>query len=511
MTIQPPRRAIAGLAFALMGHLGGLAHADPAGLRLPKLFSDHMVLQQEKPIRIWGFDAPDREVTVSFKGQSRTTTSDKEGQWRVELPPMKVDGRKHELTVTGSTTLTLRNVVLGEVWICSGQSNMAWGAGPALCKEAKHPGLRLFCTASRLIPLERDLALPTGWAECRPETLAQGGSRILDPETGAVKRIAPFSRVGYQFGRDLHKDLGVPVGMVKASIGGSIMAAWTPHEACERDFPFGEEMPLTANGIKRHPGAIHHLIVRPITPLSVRGVIWFQGESDADNPRFERELRDLITLWRKEFEDPEMHFHMVQLSPSSFRGGMLGAWEAQSRVVAALPNCGIAVTNDIYPEDKFRSVDPETGWPLQGREDPHPPRHEIIARRLADLCLRNVYGRTTREACGPMLKSHEIRDGRVIVTFANAGGGLKAADGKELVWFEVSDGSRKDGSGPYVYNKAVARVVGKDQVEVQSPEVASPRFIRFCWHMLARNNLVNSEGLPGFPFRTDDHRDTRER
>jgi sialate O-acetylesterase len=218
----------------------------------------------------------------------------------------------------------------------------------------------------------------------------------------------------------------------------------------------------------------------------------------------------MVTAWRSAFGDPALHFHMVQISASSFHGGMLGVWEAQRRAVAKLPNCGIANINDIYL-DKFRSVDPETSWPLQGHANPHPPNHGVIARRLVDICLQKVYGKTTKEAYGPMYMSHEIKDAKVIVTFANSGQGLKSADEKALNWFEVSDGSRKNDSGPFVYFKAVARVVGKNQIEVHSPGVAAPKHVRFSWHMFARNNLINSEGLPAFPFRTDDYKNPKER
>ncbi len=218
----------------------------------------------------------------------------------------------------------------------------------------------------------------------------------------------------------------------------------------------------------------------------------------------------MITVWRKAFDDPGLHFHMVQISASSFHGGMLGVWEAQRRAAAALPNCGIAVTNDIYQE-KFRSVDPETSWPLQGHENPHPPNHNIIASRLANICLQKVYGKTTKEAYGPLYRSHQIEGDKIVITFDNAGAGLKSADGEALTWFEVSDGSRKNDSGPYVYVKAVARVIGKDRIEIHSPGVAAPKDVRFSWHMFARNNLVNSEDLPAFVFRTDDYKDPKAR
>ena len=510
MRIRHPRQAVVGVVVAFLFSFTCVAHAAAPTLRVAKLFSDNMVLQQDKPICIWGFDAPGTNVTAMFNGQSQTATADKQGAWRVALPAMKVDGKKHTLTVTGSTTITLRNVVLGEVWVCSGQSNMEWGSGPALCKEANYPDLRLFCAGSRRLPLRQDLALPSGWAECQPDTLTNGGSKVFDLETRTVKRIKPFSRVGYQFGRDLHKDLGVPVGLIQASLGGSIIASWMPHESSEREFPYGKEMPIIENKMKRHPGALYHLIIRPITQMSVRGVIWYQGESDADNLQYEKQLQQMITAWRKAFGDPAMHFYMVQISASSFRGGMLGVWEAQRRVAAKLPNCGIAVTNDIYL-DKFRSVDSETSWPLQGHENPHPPNHDVIARRLANICLQKVYDKTTKEAYGPMYRCHEIKADKVIISFDNAGAGLKSADEKALNWFEVSDGSQKNGSGPYVYAKAVARVIGKNQIEVHSPEVAAPKYVRFSWHMFARNNLVNSEGLPAFAFRADDYKDPRER
>lgn len=504
------RKAFAALAAALLCSLAGVAHATPSTLQLPKLFSDNMVLQQEKPIRIWGFDAPGTDVTVTLNGQSQNATADKEGAWRVALPAMKVDGKKHTLTAKGSTTITLSNVVLGEVWICSGQSNMEWGSGPELCKEAKHPDLRLFCAGIRRIPLKGGLTLPTGWAECQPDTLEQGGSRIFDPETGAIKRIKPFSRVGYQFGRDLHKELGVPVGMINASLGGSMIASWIPNESSEREFPFGKEMTIKEFELKQRPGALYHLIVQPLVQLSARGVIWYQGENDADNPEYERQLQQMITAWRSAFGDPAMHFHMVQISASSFHGGMLGVWEAQLRAVAKLPNCGIVHTNDIYL-DKHRSVDPETSWPLQCHANPHPPNHGVIARRLVNICLQKAYGKTAKEACGPMYQSQQIEGDKLILTFDNAGEGLKSADEEALNWFEISDGSRKNNSGPYVYTKAVARVIGKNRIEVHSPEVAAPKHVRFSWHMFARNNLVNSGGLPAFPFRTDDYKNPRDR
>ncbi|HEX5790616.1 MAG TPA: sialate O-acetylesterase [Luteolibacter sp.] len=510
MKISSFQKAVAAVALGLLCNAAGSAHAAPATLQLAKLFSDHMVLQQEKPIHIWGFDAPGSDVMVALNGQSQQATSDKEGSWRVTLPAMKADGKKHTVTVKGSTTLTLQNVVLGEVWICSGQSNMEWGSGPELCAEAKHPDLRLFCAGNRALPLKADLILPTGWAECQPDTLELGGSKIFDSKAGSIKRVKSFSRIGYQFGRDLHQELGVPVGMIKASLGGSRVISWTPHESCEREFPFGKEMTINENVIKRQPGALYHLLVQPLTQLSVRGVIWFQGENDADNPEYEKQLEQMITGWRAAFGNPSMPFSMVQMSPNSFHDGMLGVWEGQRHVVAKLPNCSIVHTNDIYGE-KHRSVDPETSWPLQGQLDPHPGNHPLIARRLLDLCLQKTYGKEGPEARGPMVQSHRIEGNKILITFDHVGEGLKSADGEALNWFEVSDGSRKDGTGPYLYAKAEARVIGKNQIEVHSPAVAAPKYVRFSWHMYARNNLVNSTGLPGFAFRTDDHKNPKER
>jgi sialate O-acetylesterase len=510
MQIKHARNAFIVCTVGLICYFSGVAHAAPTALQLPKVFSDNMVLQQDKPIHIWGFDAPGKDVTVMFNGQSQNTTADTEGAWRVSLPAMKVDGKKHTLTVKGSTSITLTNIVLGEVWICSGQSNMEWGSGPELCKEANSPDLRLFCAGNQRIPLKADLALPTGWAECQPDALEKGGSKIVDPKKGT--KIKSFSRVGYQFGRDLQKELGVPVGMIQASLGGSMIISWTPQESSEREFPFGKEMPITETQMKKQPGALYHLLVQPLTQLSVRGVIWYQGENDGDNPAYEQQLQQMITAWRTAFHDPTMHFYMAQISASSFHGGMLSVWEAQRRAVAALTNCGVSVSNDIYQDkEKVCSVDPETSWPLQGQVDPHPSNHPLVAKRLTNICLQKVYGKTTRESYGPMYKSLEIKGDKVILTFDNVGEGLKSADGKELNWFEVSGGAQKDGSGPYVYAKAIARVIGKNQIEVHSPQVAVPKYVRFSWHMFARNNLINSEGLPAFPFRTDDYKNPKER
>ncbi len=225
----------------------------------------------------------------------------------------------------------------------------------------------------------------------------------------------------------------------------------------------------------------------------------------------------MIKSWREVFEQPELPFYMAQIAQTTYASGMLRVWECQAKVAADDPQVHLGMSVNLYDSlkkgegigvrpDVGNEKNPGTGWPIAGGSNPHPPNKQVVANRLADLALVHTYGRDLqREVEAPVYVSHEEKGGKLLVTFKNVGKGLKTDDGAAPDWFELSDGTKQaeNDRAALVYHRATARIVGKDTVELSSPDVAAPKHVRLAWHMLARQNLQNSAGLPVVNFRTD--------
>jgi len=475
-----------------------------ADVQLPRIFTDYMIIQQEKPIRLWGWAEKGEAVRVSFNHRTAEARADADGRWQVELPPMKADGREHTLTVEASNTINLEHLKLGEVWIAAGQSNM--NRSMDITRENR-PDLRLYWIDFSRTPRDDDLNPGVaGWVPSTARGLASAAPHSEGRQKGKPRKI--YSEVGYIFGRRLQEDLNVPVGMIRAAVGGSQAVAWTP---CPRDYPgkykFGEEVPNKPY-IGHQPGLLYYSMIRGIGPLGIRGVIWYQGENDGRSNRYADDLKALIESWREQFRQKDMPFYFVQIAQTTYASGMLGVWEAQQRVFHTLPHTALAVSNDIYDgmnhgySPKPDRVDRDTGWPIAGGSNPHPPNKQLVANRLADIALQETYGQKIGVLYGPMYLSNEIRGNEVAVKFQHTGSGLKTRDGRAPNWFEISGGEKESRKLKYV--KAKARIIGKDTVLVSSEAVEKPRFVRFGWHPLAYANLINREGLPAVSFRTDE-------
>jgi len=498
--------------------LGCLAWSGArADVRVARVFGDHMVLQQELPILVWGWAAPGEEVRVALAGQTARAKAGADGAWRAELPAMQADGKPYTMTVKGAKNeITFTDVMLGEVWLASGQSNM----GRTAKITQAMPGVRVFWRrlGEPLIPRKDDFGPDdkVGWCPAVPETL-----RAQIPEQTAPRKEAGdiYGEVAYVFARQLHEELQVPVGIMNIAWGGSSAAAWTPRRGIEQELPF--DQPAAAK-LSHMPGAMYQTLLRSVVPFTVRGVIWYQGEDDGRSPDYERSLTDLIASWRAAWRQPALPFYLAQIAPTTYASGMLAVWEAQVKVWQRVPHTGLAFSNDIYEGYKGSKADEvrlHTGnaqeaainWPVSGGGNPHPPNKQLVAGRLAALALVQTYHRPDRPLYGPLYAGHEIVGDKVRVKFKYAYDGLRAFDGQALNWFELSDGTL-DGKGrKLVYVKARARIVGPDTVEVTADGVAQPKFVRFSWHALARNNLVNSGNLPAMPFRTDTQKDPRVR
>jgi hypothetical protein len=527
------------LICAVLGSVVAAQQSREPSLSISELFTDNMIVQRGQPLTLFGHGVPGSQLEITFAGETMKTGVSKSGIWIVGMGAKAVDQKVHEVVVSDDkkNRLALRNVMIGDVWIVAGQSNMSRPANGDQIKTANYPNLRFFNSSGRT-PRKRRLDWPTGWTVCTPAGIKVAGDHWRDPKDPGRVTIRAFSEVGYVFGRTIHKALGVPVGLIQVSAGGSKATDWIPVAGIEEMYPFDE--PVQA--AKHKPGLLYHIRMRRLTFLNVKGAIWYQGEDDGRNLEYHHDLQRLIKAWRGLFRRVDMPFYMAQIGATSYASGMLAVYEAQQRVMNTVPSTGVAFSNDIYEDHLDRlaarsatitnkkslerheqsiagqrkrlfRTDKETGWPLHGMSNPHPPNKELVATRLGRIALSETYGRDLGPVFGPMLESARIEGDKVIVKFKHVGDGLRSRDGQPLTWFEISANERRPGKGKrnYAFVRAQATITGKDTIELRAEGLKKPRYARFSWHMYARNNLVNSAGLPAFPFRTEKTADPRKR
>jgi sialate O-acetylesterase len=493
-----------------------------AAVRLPNVLGDQMVLQRDKPVKIWGWAAPGEPVTVTLAGREAKTAASADGRWEVSLPAFASSAAPLELVVRGASgpPVTVKDILVGEVWVASGQSNMEWALSQTLSPtpeilRANHPGLRLFRVPRRTSERPQE-DVEAKWTPCTPEF------------------AGPFSAVAYYFGLELHQKLGVPVGLIESAWGGTMIEPWTPPagfaavpelafildglKAKSSDFrsslqaalpkwedwilsvrkslaentalPVKPDLPPSPFDNPQTPLALYHGMIHPLINFAVRGAIWYQGEANRnDGLLYEKKMEALIRGWRAVWKDDGLPFYYVQIAPFNYAydrelaGGVPDflrlplLWEAQTNVLR-IPQTGLAVVNDIAD-----------------LADIHPRNKRDVGLRLALWARAKTYGEKDLVFSGPLFKSAAFEGGRAVVSFDHVGGGLTANDGQPLRWFELAGEDR-------VFYKASAKVEG-DRVAVSSPNVPTPKAVRFGWHQLAVPNLANKEGLPASPFRTD--------
>jgi len=486
------------------------ASSVEADVKLPSIFTEHMVLQQGQQNRVWGWADEGEEVTVEICEQTQTAVSNQDGKWMVKLEPLTAGG-PHKLTIKGKNCIEFTDVLVGEVWICSGQSNMAWTVtranDPDLeIRTAKYPKIRL-------------ISVPQVGTQ-EPQDDFAGEWQLCSPET-----VGDFSAVGYFFGRQLHQTLDVPIGLIDNAWGGSACEAWIRRDLLEADeqykplmdrwaetektFDYEKAManykkrleqwqesgkepakrprlprnPLIGN---HRPSNIYNGVLKPTIGYGIRGAIWYQGESNASRAYQYRNLFPLmIQSWRDEWGQGDFSFYWVQLAdfrdekPEPAESDWAELREAQTMTMSKLANAGEAVIIDIG----------------EGR-DIHPRNKQDVAKRLARWALACDYGLQIAYR-SPTYKSMENQEGKIVVTFDSVGGGLYTFDVREPIGFAIAGEDRK-----FVWAKA--RPVGKDKVEVWSDEIKEPIAVRYAWADNPVCNLQSREGLPVTPFRTDD-------
>ncbi len=466
------------LVVAVMSLLGasGFAQAD---VKLPKVIASHMVLQQKLPLPIWGTADAGEEVTVSLGDNKASTKAGADGKWSVKLKEMTAGGGPLELVVKGKNEIKLTDILIGEVWVASGQSNMEWPVAASNNAQeeiaaAKYPNIRIFHVKKvPAVTPQDEVVLDREWSECSPAT------------------IGNFSAVAYFFGRHIHTELNVPVGLINTSWGGTAIEPWTPivgFESVESLKPIAEQVKAQQakpEGVKPNAGAPMHLyngMVHGVQPFGIRGALWYQGESNrGQGVAYEQRMHALINGWRTVWNQGDFPFLFVQLAPYKYGPTdpqflLPQIWEAQTKTLA-LKNTGMAVTTDITH-----------------LTDIHPKNKQDVGKRLALWALAKTYGKEGLVYSGPLYKSMKVEGNKVRIEFDHVGGGLKSRDDKPLSWFTIAG---KEGD----FVEATAVIDGKSVV-VSNDKITEPAAVRFGWDQLAEPNLMNAEALPAGPFRT---------
>ena len=483
-----------------------------AAVRLPSVFTDHLVLQRGMPVPVWGWADPGEEVVVEFAGQKKSAKADAGGRWMVKLDALTASA---EPQVLKAGTATVQDVLVGEVWLASGQSNMEWEMQmkPDTAAEiptATHPTLRLLEVPKTVAATPQE-DVKTAWATCTPASAAS------------------FSAVAYHFGLRLQEELKVPVGLILSAWGGTRIEPWTSiegldavpalkdlaadmhtkipgsdtyratqekylaeveawakaaHTALEQKqaVPAMPPQPAALPFNEGSPTALYNAMIHPLTPFALRGSIWYQGESNHNEGYgYTEKTKALLASWRAAFQLPELPFYFVQIAPWQYGAEdaeiLPQFWQAQ-RECLKIPHTGMAVISDVG----------EVG-------DIHPAHKKEVARRLSLWALANEYGHKEIDPNGPLYAGYAVEGGAIRVKFEHTGGGLVARDGKALTHFEIAG---KDG----IFHPAEAKIEGGSSVRISSAAVPEPRRARFAWSKVAIPNLMNKEGLQATAFHT---------
>jgi len=472
------------------------ASAVMAEVTLPVVIASDMVLQRECAAPIWGWANPGEKVTVAFAGQTKTATAGKAGDWKVKLDPMPASAEPRELKVNH---LTLKNILVGDIWICSGQSNMEYGyRGDG--KKTQSDMVRMFRVPTHIQAGFAQDDTEGSWA-----SFGDGNSR-------------GFSGVGLFFGCKLQKDLEIPIGLIDTSWGGTRIEPWIADEGyaligkpikkpdmtairkqqqqiitdvekwtakAKQRADIGKITPFKAStklGGKA-PNGIYNAMVAPLAPFGVKGAIWYQGESNRGSayPDYFNKLQALIGGWSKVFDAPQFPFYIVQIAPFTYGGKdhtvlCNNIWAAEYRAAKEIENCGVIPTHDT----------------INGNiKDIHPSDKKPVGERLAAMALNKSYGKDVI-CSGPVFKSAALKNGKVEVAFDKIDQGLETADGQAPTWFELSTDGKT-----FV---AAEAVIKDSTVIVSSAKVKTPKFVRMGWSEIAIPTLRDKNGWPVFQF-----------
>lgn len=445
-----------------------------------------MVLQRDKPVPVWGQASPGTLVKVQFAGQQAQTKAGTDGKWMVSLKPLKLSANPQNLTISGEGVITLKNILVGDVWLCSGQSNMEYpidrsrkryappGKGADVAGEEMKSKTRP--AGVRYLYVEKNLKtypiLPTrGW--------------FTDADTS----FRDITALGYFFAKKVQLATGVPIGIISSSWGGTRIEPWTPPADYAMSEIFKKEMTsdtFKIDGMK--PGQMYRSLIEPLVPFAIKGVLWYQGESNAmieDQATYAEKFRVFEQSWRQKFKDKSLPFYTVQIAPFLYTSRkdpkphtpylLPQFWEAQTNCLK-FPGTYMVVTTDLV--DNLKDIHPSYKW--------------IIGERMATQALYHSYGQKETTGNHPNIKDIKKQGVSLVLSFENTGGKLQSMDGKPLTWFELA------GTDSVFY--PAEAIIETDKIKVSAKEVTKPVYVRFAWHETAMPNLSGGTGLPVIPF-----------
>lgn len=491
-TIKPMSKIALHLLLALT--LQGIALGENTHLKLSNLFKSNMVIQRETDAAIWGKAKAGSQVIIkaSWEDNTYTASTNKDGKWKTSLKTPKAGGPFTVKVTSEKDEITLNNVMSGEVWICSGQSNMKWkmtASGKNRYRKeidaANYPNIR-FCSIAEALALEEQDDVPAQWQVCSPET------------------VSHFSSVAFFFGEKIHQETNIPIGLISTNWNGSSAEAWISKGVLSNDFPeFNNKLNhypaiaekhganITALTKRPHrlpfnqhsPALIYNGMLKPLMPFSIRGVIWYQGESNVERPaQYTKLFPALIKNWRDQWGIGDFPFYYVQIAPYAYKNkrnipAAAFLREAQLKALS-VPNTAMAVTMDIGEANNI-----------------HPVKKKPVGQRLARIALARNYGQASLLDSGPVYTSHLIANNYIKLNFDLGGSTLASPKSGELTHFTIAGKNQK-------FVPASAIIQG-DTIIVSSPEISGPVAVRFAWGNADISNLKNKEGLPASSFRTD--------
>jgi len=434
-----------------------------------------MVLQREKPINIWGFASPDEKVEVAFGSQKKEALADKKGNWSVVLAPLKTATKPQTMTISGSNKIELTNILVGEVWVCSGQSNMEY-AMRKLAKIPKPKNERLGFPSDEVAKAKNDqirIFLVNRKTLIKPDSIHKSWALAQD------SALRAFSAVGYFFAKEVQEKLGIPVGMISSAIPGSAIEPWISENA------FAQEDYFKNQKVGNDPGKFYSTMIEPLTQFKIRGFLWYQGETNCflnEKISYAYKMKVLINSWRKAWEEKDLPFYYVQIAPFNYSKtkGKVPVeentepefWEAQTQLLR-LPNTGMISTNDL----------------TDSNEDLHPTYKWEVGRRLALWALAKTYHQKN-DFSGPVYKSMSFKNGKAVLDFDY----LKSASYGSITGFTIAGND-----GRFVNADAIVK---DGKLIVSSKEIERPMAVRYNWTENPIGNFYSND-LPALPFRTD--------
>ncbi len=452
-----------------------------AQISLPKIIGNDMVLQRGEAVPIWGYASAGEKIMVKFNGQKKQTVADAQGNWSIKLDAMQASSTPQKMVLEGKNKIELNGILIGEVWLCSGQSNMEY----AMRKNSKvtvPPGMTGWPVNELDVAHQQNIHIfLVDRKKMKPDPTHAGWAVAED------SALRSFSAVGYFFAKKLYEELHVPIGMISSAVPGSRIEPWMPREAMTA-LPFFQQQTDSTHKIDGEPGKFYTSMIAPLVPFALKGFLWYQGETNCflkETIQYTYKMQALINWWRKDWNNSSMPFYYVQIAPFAYSTSpglteeTLPAFREAQAAAMKIPHTGMAATTDL--NDSLNNLHPHFKWE--------------IGKRLALWALNKDYGKKEIVPSGPVYKSLTIIGNQAVISFDEVYGGLKSNNSKPLNCFTIAGAD-----GKFIPAQAVIK---DNAVVVSSNSIATPVAVRFGWNEADHPNLYNKAGLPAIPFQTN--------